>query len=277
MNLNFTNAKRALNVILIIITLGFAYSTQAGAAYTPTYEWDRNTEYTNITNPGPDLEGNNVWSYEWFTGMDYLHTNPMTQITNWNIPQEKQRWEHGPLNISGWDQNTNYDSDWNTGFETTLIRWTNPVDNTATIDIDGSMTLYWGGDDNWSAPGNNASPVDVQFVLGYYDVSKSQATLLIDQFIDSSTDSSYGDSFDANEACNPFSTCPKYIMPLDYSVSMDQGDSIFWTAITLDQVTTNRWTTLNDNNMSITMVPEPISSALFLVGGVILGFRRFRK
>ena len=263
---------RAINFMILTILLGLFLGNASADPYYAGYEWNRwdgknspITEYTTSSNPGPDREGNNVWSYEWFTGMDYLNTNLMTQVTSWGDPQ---RWEYGGNNISGWDQNPGYANN----PDSPLIRWTNPVGDNTEIDIQGNFWLWWGGANQWHT-GHDwmATPNDLQFVLGYHDISESQTTLLIDQYIDSPFTGEYN--------CGPnFGDCPSYTVLLDLQLSMDLGDSIFWTALRLDNVNTGgRWITLNDGNMSISIVPEPVSSTLFIVGSAILGFRRFKK
>ena len=49
-------------------------------------------------------------------------------------------------------------------------------------------------------------------------------------------------------------------------LAMDPGTNLFYS---------NHWPT--DQVRVFTLVPEPISSTLFIVGGATLGFRRFRK
>ncbi len=253
-------------ILFSLLIISFTTNAYAGP-YSGGHVWDRNTEYTTASNPGVDLVGNAVWSYEYFTGMNYDTTTLFTQVASWG-----PRWEHGPMNISGWDQNTNYDSGWNTSLETSMIRWTNPVGDGVNVDFDGHLTMFWGGDDSWRLPGFNASPVDVQMVMGYHDASENQITLLMDELITA--------PFSGEVFCANFGDCPQVQIPLNYSLSMDIGDSFFWTAITLGQVNANRWVTLNDNPMSISLasVPEPTTMLLFGTGIIgLAGLKRKRK
>jgi hypothetical protein len=61
--------------------------------------------------------------------------------------------------------------------------------------------------------------------------------------------------------------------------SYDLSEEGAWVGInTTSSTTGNYQVTFNsDANLSFTVVPEPVSSTLFIVGGATLGYRRFRK
>ncbi|MBI5664916.1 MAG: PEP-CTERM sorting domain-containing protein [Nitrospirae bacterium] len=256
-------------------------ASKSGAEYQDGFTWDRNGDFliTNDLNFKKDTQGSTVWSYEWFTGTDYLHTSNMAYY--WTDPMPGNgRWKRqamydNDVNISRWDQNTNFYSGYNANKNSSLIRWTNPVGNDSDIDILGSLRLYWGGQ-SMSYTGNYwASPVDVQLIMGYFDSSSNSVTVLKNDLLTS--------PFSADMECGAnFGNCPNMVIPIDLSISMDSGDSFFWTAIPQGQVTNkNRWITLNDTQMNISyqpaVVPEPISYVLFITGGAALGFRRFSR
>ncbi len=253
-------------------------SLPVNAQYSNGFEWDRYTDYSGIDNPHNDQAGNNVWSYEHFTNQDFLNSTALTSTV-----YDPPRWGDDQHNFSAGDQNVNFWQGYqiyNMGpgfphpYYSTLIRWTNPVGDNVDIDFTGNLKMWWAG---WN-PGTESYisyPMDVRFVIGLYDESENQYISLRDEIIDAPFET-FRDTGTTNWGDNPNIT-----IPVDYHVNMDLGDSYFWSIMPLETVNKGAWITLNDNPMRITydapVVPEPVSSVLFITGGAVLGFLRLRK
>ena len=244
----------------------------AAVDYEVGFEWRKLTDYTDGTvngstvgNPNLDQNGNPAWSYESFD-KDLLNWDS-SDLAVW---YDWGRWGAGGgfMNFSLWDQNTQLNTNWNNSGLTSLVRWTNPTGESIYVDMTGALRTTWGGDD--SNPGFIASPSDVRVILGYYDVSEGTSSLLIDNTYDS--------PISQDTVCLTWGDCPYIDTSVERTLSVDAGDSLFWTTIALDSAPgKNRWLTTTDGSVRITLVPEPVSSTLFLIGGAILGFRRFKK
>jgi len=269
-------ASHWLGIIIISLT-SFGPDTSHATAYTDGFTWDRFTEFTTANNNNLDANGNPVWTYEWFTGFgtgaDYTNTNLMGTVYNWTPP----RWGQGNVNVSAWDQNTGFRDAYNPSQTVSLLRWTNPTGDGSNIDIDGNLTLFWGG--TTGGAGWYTSAIDARFVAGIHDVSTDAITLLNDDLITAPFTGQ-------NHYCgSSFGNCPNVTITLDHSVIIDAGDSFFWTVIPLGTASANnRWLTLNDNGMNIgyhipvvaAVVPEPSAFLLLASGLLLLGRNRFK-
>ncbi len=265
---------------LLIAGLSFIvliHALPVSAQYSDGFEWDRYTDFSYINNPHNDQAGSTVWSYEYFQNQDFLNTTLQT------TPYGSDRWGDDQHNFSAWDQNVNFWQGYQTynmgtGFPhpyyNTLIRWTNPVGDNVDIDFTGKLKMWWAG---WNPNTQSyiSYPMDVRFVEGIYDVSENQYIEVRDEIIDAPFESFL------DTGTTTWGDNPNISIPVDYHINMDQGDSYFWSIMPLETVNKGAWITLNDNPMRISydvpVVPEPISSVLFVIGGAILGFRRFRK
>ncbi len=265
--------------ILTLLLSIFIISTAAeSSGYAPGFVWNKHNDYTNGTvnnstlgNPNLDQNGNPAWSYESFD-KDLLNwdNSSLAVWYSWG------RWGAGGgfMNFSKGDQNTQLDTNWNNTGLTSLVRWSNPTGESINVDLSGQLVTTWAGL-NWVNGGwsdyNVASPTDIRVILGYYDVSEGTSSLLIDN--------TYLSPINEDTICT-WSECPKAFTSLERSLSVDAGDSLFWTTIALGSAPgKNRWLTTADRSVNITMavVPEPVSSALFIVGASALGIRRFQK
>ena len=258
----------------LFLTTFLMITAAAAVDYEGGFEWRKVTDYTNGTvngstvgNPNLDQNGNPAWSYESFD-KDLLNWDSSSLAIwlswgRWGSPDSF-------VNFSLWDQNTGLNTNNNNTGLTSLVRWINPTGESIDVDITGGLRTVWAGDDNGSSPGWTASPTDVKVVLGYYDFSEGTSSLLIDN--------TYSSPISQDTFCLTWGECPFIFTSFERSLSVDAGDSLFWTTIALDSTPgKNRWLTSTDGSIRITLVPEPVSSALFIIGASVLGIRRMRS
>jgi len=245
---------------ILILLLTSVAGTIHATPYGPGFTWNHISDYQTGTvvgspvgNPNPDQNGNPAWSYEYYQGWG-----------NWDngmlFPWNGGRWANSYGNISKWDQNNHFLN--NTSFtRTPLIRWSNPTGAAIDINLGGKLKLFWLGRD-WTGSGWSDYLVsgikDVNLVMGYYDVSAGITTsYLINQTV------LYPETMEVKcgNGYGGWANCVKVIVGLDFNLTMDAGDSIFWTSQAISPYTNdwkvNRWLTLNDTKLTIT-VQDPV-------------------
>lgn len=273
------NQKIVFAITLFLTT--FLMITVASAGdYDAGFVWRKADDYTAGTinnstagNPNLDKNGNPAWSYESFD-KDLLNWDSSSLM----VWRQNFRWVDAGdfVNISKWDQNVGLDTNWNTTGVDSLVRWTNPTGESIQVDMTGQLRNVWAGLDwvngGWSSY-YVASPSAVRVILGYHDFSQGTSTLLIDN--------TYASPISADTRCNTWAECPYIDTSLTRSISLDAGDSLFWTTIPLGGAPgKNRWITTTDASVRITLtavVPEPVSAILLITGGMILTGRRLLK
>ncbi len=282
------NSFRFHGPILALLLISATTAVHA-TPYGPGFTWNRISDYQAGTtigsttgNPNPDQNGSPAWSYEYYQGWGNWDSGTLLPWNGW-------RWANSYGNISKWDQNNHFLND--ASFtRTPLIRWINPTNETIDINLGGWLKLFWLGRD-WTGSGWSSYLVsgvkDVNLVMGYYDASANMTTsYLIDQTIyyPETTEVKCGIGHGG------WGNCVKTVVDLDFDLTMDAGDSIFWTSQAVSPYTNdwkaNRWLTLNDTKLTITVqdplvtgfsatVPEP--STLLLTSLLLPGLFFIQK
>lgn len=257
--------------------VAFLTGLSAGAAvqaqsYSPGFVWNRSQDWVPgpvpglpTGNPAPDSLGNGVYSYEWTTG-DKLGSefewfeNPgvplvwddqwfasgqsaWTRADDTNPPIFRNRLTH---NLIG----GNHDF-------VPVVRWNNPVPGGTLLNITGSLTVLWSGNNFVGAPADvdvvisiiNPNP-DSQRILFARTVSKPNPGLTVGDIIDLEVDLTNIEVADLSII----------------TVSLRGHDRL---------TGEGRWVVLFDQELNMSIVPAP--GVLFLAFGVPLlamGHRR---
>lgn len=246
-----------------------AAAMPASAQYSQGFVWNRQSDWlpgistgSGVNNPGPDAEGNPVWSYE------VGHGGPLGSDDPWYESQTEQMtwddawWESGRGAWSNGDEkNPPVFADWMThnlgvpNFDNVpIVRWNNPAGDGTVLDMAGTLRILWTGEDYVGAP------TDVDVIVGMFDASAQAMNLLLATTVSKPHDMlSVGDW-----AAVPVS--------LD-SIAMDAGDSIVISARGHD-VLPSRWIDLHDTDVGITLVPAPGVAGLIAGIGIAAARRR---
>lgn len=290
------------NVLLSTVALGSLLLSGAPAAaveYSPGYLWNRSQQWTGGTTPGssagnPDDDslGNPVWVHATSVGGGLNSSNPwyaqshelMVWDDYWYGNGGQPVWARGyqgpetspsqNLNvnppISRWALTHDVSVDFHSWQYVPQIRWVNPVGDGAIVDVftysGHPLIVEWAGG-NGTAPG-----FDVEFAIAKFDKSSNSYELLFSDLL-------------TNPA--PGSTNPPF--PRDTTsfrlngIRFDAGDELVYSArIVSDGPVGLNWVNLYDHPFYmklVTVVPEPSSYALMLLGlGALgIGVRAKRK
>jgi len=270
---------------LLLASLLLSTGTAIAIPYEDGFVWNRFADYKAemaAGSPPPggplsDQNGNQAWSAELYEGWgNWDNSSP--------LPWQGKRWSNMYGNVSKWDQNNAFLSG-KFFRKTPLARWTNPVNETIDINIGGALNLFWLGRDwtgsNWSSYLVSGAQ-DVWLTMGYYDASEGSTT---EYFIDSQLMNYPGSGeVRCGTGYGGWANCLRATVDLDIDVTVDAGDSIFWTSRAVSPYTNdwrvNRWLTLNDRKLNFTLqkpppalIPEP--STLLLLGLTLPAFLWF--
>ena len=254
--------------------------TALADSYNPGFTWQRSADWivqpasdqgTTHGNPAPDALGNSVWSYEWVQGGGGLWTaNPW-----YAQPSQKLVWDANwyTTGVPGWaraddagnrvsqdyppfiDQNQltlNLGADLpiSSPDQSPVVRWMNPLQQLTQLSIAGTLQVGWQGEDS-------GYPVDVDLVIAQ---------------------ESAGGVFDilfANTISKPHDDSTKEFLnvPVNTFASVKPGDSIIFSLRANGQSAGN-WITLQDDPLTLTIVPEPSTGALVVLTVMLLWVRR---
>ena len=247
---------------------------QAGSYY-PGFTWSVPQDYNQGTvrnstagNPDDDANGNPTWTYEWID-VNNLDADPpwylnKTNLLTWDsYIYNRNTWgtpySIGTVNLDGSSMNFHYSAA--AIGEVPLVRWTNPTNGPARIDITGRITLSWWGlnvnpnrasKDYWDYSYLVGSPADIDLVLGLHDASTNTVQVLYSKRLEK--------PHDEETTCVPpnYGDCDHVDVDLDMQVDVENGDSIFWSARAVEYSTAaNRWITLNYGQVKLTLASEP--------------------
>lgn len=257
-------------------------SNVVAAEYASGFVWDRSNDWTpgaavgsTIGNPGTDMLGNPVWSYEYTSGGAlgasnawFLQPKHLMIWDNWNPPgpAAEQLWvraDNSEPKINQYNLSHSRSLKWNAWDYQSLVRWTNPVGEGTLVNIGGALAVEWGG---WGV----SPEVDVDVIIARKDSSTNSLELLVAQTISNPK---------ANQPNPPF---PRVKIPLSFSnVRMDENDSFLISARAATAPSTlDSWIILYDDAKItyVSTVPEPQSYVSFTVGlGLVAGLLRFRR
>lgn len=228
-----------LMVFFIILSISISYAQV----------WDLNTDWSDTVNGG-------IWSYRQ-DGVNLIHVDAW----NWS---NQPAW-YGGVHVPVWFKSTidnpdgmdfiigdivthSTDTSNGPGMGPANVIWTSPINGT--IDINGSIwaTRDIGRSNHWDILLNGTSLTGGDVYSG-----------------------------DPYSRSNPFdfSLGSSGASALQ-NISVSQGD-ILEIRITTNISNSGDFAGVNYTISGTPVVPEPISSTLFIVGGATLGFRRFRK
>lgn len=265
--------NRSLVFALPLLTLS---ATVTAVPYDDGFVWNKYADYTTGSTT-TDQAGNEAWSYEYFNGWG-----------NWDntlaLPYNSSngRWANKYGNISKWDQNRHFHSSSNEKYPySPLVRWINPTNEVIDVSVGGALELLWLGKD-WDATNKKWSDytisgvMDIDVVLGFYDASAGNSSILIDERV---LYPASGEVTCKIPTAPTLRDCPNAMLSTAFDLTLDVGDSLFWTSTQAtpyaDGNTKNRWLTLNDRQLTITLnkpstaIPEP--PTLALMGIALLG------
>ncbi|MEO1007377.1 MAG: hypothetical protein AAFX79_02300 [Planctomycetota bacterium] len=266
------HGQLTLRISALAGTLAVAGS--ALAQYDIGDSWHRQTDWapgtlpgTTAGNPSPGFDGIPVWSHEAVAGGGGLdadtpwYAQPSTQLswdTNW--------WTTGQ---SGWtngeDVNPPIFQDRmvhhaaNQGFnDVPLVRWLVPGTEDIAVDIDGTLSVLWTGEDFIG------TDRDVELVVARDNGDGTIDVLFSDRVNKPNPLDTVGDTMDSNVDLN--------------TVLLDSDDSIIISGRAVDSTgRRGHWMAISDDlTIEVVPIPAPASIALLGLGG-LAALRRTRR
>ncbi len=164
----------------------------------------------------------------------------------------------GGVNLGKWQ--VNYSLSNNGVGKAPLIRWTNPTNKSIHVNIYGRFRLNWFGlnvNPNWRTDGNYwdsylvGSPADVDLVIGHYDASEGTTDVLSINRVRKPEDG------ETTCIAPNYDDCDHEFVYINSELSVNSGDSIFWTARPLKHYSDrNRWITMDHGNITIRIMSD---------------------
>lgn len=250
------------------------------SSYGPGFSWQRSADWTvqpvsdqgtTHGNPAADTLGNPVWTYEWVQGGGGLTTaNPW-----YTQPSQKLIWDadwygHGyPVWARADDAGNGVSQDYTPMIAQTyltanlantppiaspdqspLVRWTNPVNQSVSLGISGTLQIGWGGE-------TGGYPADVELVLARETIAGTFAVL-------------FGATVQKPHNDTSFETLD---VPVNLLTQINAGDSLI-VSLKVDGQSNGNWITVTDP-LTLSIVPEPSTFVLSVAGIIALvAFRR---
>lgn len=260
-------------VFTMAVLLNALHATTSLGAYNNGFVWQRSVDWqtednvpnTNIGQPEKDSQGNLVWQYEHtvLRGQPLGSTNPWfkgaTALQVWD-PSTYGSGEGGWVfvddtapEISQVSTNDNQHID--VFNHLPLVRWRNPVPTPFDMQITGQLIFNWYGNQG-KAPN---APVD--FVISRFVPSTQEYDTL------------YSNTFEKPHNDTRFESLS---LSLFVNAHIEPGDNIIISHRCRGGSYSNegRWVTMSDNDVKLTVIPEPATLSLLAIGGLLLRRRK---
>lgn len=262
--------KRSHAIVGLCAPAVFIAAAPTFAQYEPGFLWSRTADWVDGTtandttnNPGPDLNGNPVWSYEATRGGGFDSADPWYAQPADRLVWDDDWWGIGTgawalgddLNPPVFHNRLTHNLSENVAGTIPLVRWMNPAGDGVEVALNGGLTVKWSG------TGFIGSETDVDVVIALADASEGSIVPLLSETLSKPTaGDSAGDSV---------------LLPVQFdSLFLDAGDSLVISHRGHEVFAeAGRWIPMLDG-LDITVVPAPGSLALISLAGLVSVRRR---